>query len=382
MRVTLLTTDVSPTTGLGTVLSELAHGLAQRPDVHLQVLAMRTTPHRGPLPDGVDVRYVLPRWTPTFRWRPHKLWPMLFPGVELPPTDVLHAVVEFPYAILAQRLARRRGMPYVVSIHGRYGAVPFGHWENRALYRRAIRSAAAVTSCSRFAAEALQRASGINRAVEVVGNPVDYARFQAPADGAAVRRRFRIPESARVILGVGALKPVKGFDGLLRAFARLATEEPDTALVIAGGGDAAAYHTLAQALGVAGRVHLVGAAGGADLVGLYQTCEVFAHLPRYEGFGIVYLEAAACGKPTVGARVAGVPEAVRDGETGLLVGEGDTEGAAAALLRLLRDRALAERLGAAGRAWAQAHSRERFTERIERIYHRIVDGRGSVRDER
>jgi len=376
MRVTLLTTDVSPTTGLGTVLYELAHGLAQRQDVRLQVLAMRTTPHRGPLPAGVDVRYVLPRWTATFRWRPHKLWPMLFPSVALPPTDVLHAVVEFPYAILAERLARRSGLPYVVSIHGRYGAVPFGHWENRALYRRAIRNASAVTSCSRFAAEALRQTSGIDRTVEVVGNPVDYARFQGPVDGAAIRRRLRIPETARVILGVGALKPVKGFDGLLRAFARVAAEEPDTVLVIAGAGDAAPYHALAKALGVAGRVYLVGAAGGADLVGLYQMCEVFAHLPRYEGFGIVYLEAAACGKPVVGARVAGVPEAVRDGETGLLVEEGDTEGAAAAILRLLRDRALAGRLGAAGRAWAQAHSRERFTERIEGIYRRICNGQG------
>lgn len=374
MRVTFLTDDAGSANGTGTVLHELAMGLIGRDHCSVRILANKTSRvgHDAALNGCVD--RVLPSWTPTFRWRPHKLLPMMFPSVALPPTDILHAIVEFPYAILAERLARRSGMPYVVSIHGRYGAVPFDHWENRALYRRAIRNASAVTSCSRFAAEALRRASGIDRAVEVVGNPVGYARFQVPVDGVDLRRRFGIPETARVILGVGALKAVKGFDVLLRAFARVAAEEPDAALVIAGAGEPAAYRTLAQALGVAGQVHLVGSAGGADLVGLYQMCEVFAHLPRYEGFGIVYLEAAACGKPAIGVRVAGVPEAVRDGETGLLVEEGDVDGAAAAILRMLRDRALAERFGAAGRAWAQAHSRERFTERIEGIYRRICNG--------
>jgi phosphatidylinositol alpha-1,6-mannosyltransferase len=130
---------------------------------------------------------------------------------------------------------------------------------------------------------------------------------------------------------------------------------PDALLVIAGRGpDMSPLAKLCNELGVRGQVLLPGKVPSDDLAALYDRCAVFA-LPtesgaggQVEGFGLVFAEAAARGKPVVAGRAGGVVDAVLDGETGLLVPPGDAGATADALLRLFDDPALAERLGQAG----------------------------------
>jgi len=158
------------------------------------------------------------------------------------------------------------------------------------------------------------------------------------------------------VLTVARLEPRKGIDGALEAVASLAGEIPDLVYVVAGDGpQRTALAARAAAPDLAPRVRLLGHVADHELPALYRLAEVFLLAARregsddVEGFGIALCEAAASGLPVVGGDSGGVPEAMAAGETGLLVDGRDPREIAGALRALLTDRALAERLGRAGR---------------------------------
>lgn len=199
------------------------------------------------------------------------------------------------------------------------------------------------------------------RPVVVIPNAVDEAPFADPATGEAFRRTHRL-EGRPLIAMVARLSPEKGQEILLNALPRIVAAHPDVAVLFAGAGSSAyqaALAAMAEALGVGSRCLWLGRLGSvapvlhaADLVVLPSTV-----LPGWaEGFGRVLVEAALCGKPAVATRSGGIPEVVRDGETGLLVPPGDAEALAEALSALLTDTDRRRRLGQA----AQKHTRERF----------------------
>jgi glycosyltransferase involved in cell wall biosynthesis len=377
IRVALLSTSLAPVTGWGTVTAALVHGLAEQPDVKYQVLLPRHVSREAAADTEMSVRAALTPWVGWFGSQPQRALRALLPRILLGDIDLVHAVVEFPYAITAWRLARRAGVPFIVSVHGTYAVTPFSRRLDRFLYARALRAASVITAPSRFTADAVLRELG-NADLRVIANPVDYQRFQAPHDDEATRRRLGLDPGAPLILGVGALKERKGFDWLIAAFAEVARTEPQAVLAIVGsGGDGPLLERLASTAGVADRVRFLGATADDELTLLYHACDVFALLSRetpdfFEGFGTVYLEAGACGKPVVGARSGGVPSAVHHGETGFLVSPGETQEAAAAIRALLRDKNLARRLGEGGRRWAQANDSPRYAGRVAELYREVL----------
>jgi phosphatidylinositol alpha-1,6-mannosyltransferase len=175
-----------------------------------------------------------------------------------------------------------------------------------------------------------------------------------PQAAAALRKRFVGPKD-HLVLMVGRLGEThKGFDTAIEALPLILAEEPGAHLVMVGPGDQSSLRELAHARGVAERVHFAGLADEATLAALFAACDLFLLPGREvagsaEGFGVVFLEAALAGKAVVGGRVGGVPDAVVDGETGLLVDGGSSAEVARAVVRLLCDPALATRLGAQGR---------------------------------
>lgn len=373
IRVTLLSHDVSPTSGWGTVTYELCWNLFQRRDISFQLHLPAGVSLNTEIPFSANIRQTLPRWTGTFRRCPHRLPQFLFPKVSIEETDIIHTLIEFPYGILAHKLAQKARVPFIISAHGTYGVYPLFHWINRRAYKQALRRAAAVTVPSYFTADAICQHSGIQPQISVVHNAVNYNRFQKLQDLHEIRGKFGLPAEARVLLGVGAMWPRKGFDVLLKAFARVVKDEPRAHLVIAGDGDTSSLEDLATSMGIRSQVHLLGKVTGNDLVGLYQLCEIYSHLPRYvehhfEGFGLVYLEAGACGKPVVATRSGGVTDAVLDGETGILVEEEDDEAAAAAFVRLLQNKDLAQSMGEAGRKYASKHTWSGYVDQIVDLY--------------
>lgn len=157
------------------------------------------------------------------------------------------------------------------------------------------------------------------------------------------------------ILSVGRLIERKGFDRLIDAFAEVAPDFPTCRLVVAGDGPQAdALRAQAKSLGIDGRVDFRGGISDAELTNLYRSCTLFAMPNRTladgdtEGFGLIFLEANACGKAVIGGRAGGAVDAIVDGETGLLVNGDDSRSIADALRRLLGDPDYRNRLAAGG----------------------------------
>lgn len=267
---------------------------------------------------------------------------------------------------------RLDALPYVLYVHGKDVLKERRKVGRSALYRVAARDvlgqAGAVIANSRFTADLvldLTRATGApetGERVRVVHPGADPARFHPGLEGvAALRARLGL-EGARVALTVGRLEPRKGIDRTLEAVATLAAEFPELVYVVVGEGtQRAALEARAAAPDLAGRVRFVGHLTDGDLPSCYRLAELFLLPSRHtrgdevEGFGIALTEASASGLPVIGGRAAGVPEAVIEGQTGLLVDPEDPRAIADAARAILTDATLAARLGAAGREMVQRY---------------------------
>jgi phosphatidyl-myo-inositol dimannoside synthase len=201
--------------------------------------------------------------------------------------------------------------------------------------------------------EGLVRELGIHTRSQVALLGVDPERLY-PLDPAPARERFGLG-GRRVILSMGRLVPRKGVDTLLRALPLIQQVVPSVLCLVAGDGeDRQRLESLARELGVQDLVRFLGRVRDADRIELYNACDVFVlaareERPDVEGFGLVILEAGACGKPVVSTQSGGAPEVVIDGETGLIAKGSDPRALADVLLRVLTDPSLCDALGKAGR---------------------------------
>ena len=160
---------------------------------------------------------------------------------------------------------------------------------------------------------------------------------------------------------VARLVEYKGIDTAIRVLALLAADHPGLQYAVIGRGpDAARLRALSAELGVSDRVHLLTDVEDTELVAGYSIGDIYVGLTRetptdVEGFGISFVEAAACGLPVIATRSGGIPDAVSDGETGVLLEPGDPAGAAAAIDQLLKRPDVARRMGHAGRDVVERH---------------------------
>ena len=270
----------------------------------------------------------------------------------------LATVYEGDIALLLRRLL---GMPFLVYAHGNEVLDALTtEWEK---LRTTLRTADRVLANSRFTSKLVERAGTDPARIEVVhpGCDTDYYRPLPPVAGLRQRLLPSRPEGP-VILTVGHLVARKGHDMVLRALPRVVERLPDvTYLIVGDGPQRSGLEALAKDLGVHDRVVFAGRLSSNDDVrDCYALADVFAMPSRQdlenldvEGFGIVYIEAGACGKPVVAGRSGGVPEAVLDRQTGILVDPEDPKAISDALTEILADPALATRLGRLGRERAE-----------------------------
>jgi phosphatidylinositol alpha-1,6-mannosyltransferase len=189
---------------------------------------------------------------------------------------------------------------------------------------------------------------------------VDVERFTPAADGAAIRRRHGLGE-APVVVCVSRLVARKGQDVLVEGWPQVLARHPSARLLLVGGGpDETALRRAVAARGLGESVVLTGAVDAAELPAHYAAGDVFAMPCRtrrggldVEGLGMVFLEAAACGRPVVAGTSGGAPEAVQEGVTGHVVDPRSATAVATTLADLLDDPDRARAMGAAGRAWVE-----------------------------
>ena len=243
------------------------------------------------------------------------------------------------------------GYRVLIYVHGeevttRDGGGVFDAWRARFLAH-----AHGVIAVSSFTRDAMVRLMGTDPAkVTLIPNGVDLERFQPRPPDPDLAARLGV-SGRRMILSVGRLVPRKGVDRLVAAMPQILAAVPDAHLLIAGHGPLrGALETLIREQNLASHVTLLGEVTDQDLVRLYALAEIFA-LPNRtmpdgdtEGFGLVFLEANACGKPVVSGRDGGVVDAVKDGVNGLAVNGNDVGAIATAVIRLLQDPVLRERL--------------------------------------
>jgi phosphatidylinositol alpha-1,6-mannosyltransferase len=255
-------------------------------------------------------------------------------------------------------LHRRLNRPYAVVLHG--GVVGQARPPGvRRLLARVLRGAVRIITAGQFAADEAARAVGAALPpVTVIAPGVDSARFR-PLDGderAKARGRLGLPQEGRVIGSVSRLVPRKGMDVLIEAAARLAPDYPDLVIAIGGTGrDRPRLERLVARHDAP--VRLLGRIDEEAMPQFYGCLDAFAMLCRnrwfgleQEGFGIVFMEAAACGVAQVAGDSGGAPDAVDDGVTGVVVRHPrDVTEVTAALRRLLDDEAARAAMGAAAR---------------------------------
>jgi len=271
-----------------------------------------------------------------------------------------------PVGAIAPRLG---AAPYVVVVHGAEITVYGRLWLTSPLARRVLRHAAGIIAAGEYVARECALTAGRPLPTCFVPPGVDPERFTPLDERArrAARDRFGLAPDRPLVLGVSRLVPRKGFDVVLDAAAGV----PGVQVAIAGAGrDRDRLEARAHRRGVDAR--FFGRVPGHDLPALYGCADVFAMLCRdrwagleAEGFGIVFLEAAACAVPAVAGRSGGSHEAVVDGETGFVVDPRDVTATREAITRVLQDDALRARMGAAARQRAAAeYSYDRLVERI------------------
>ena len=256
------------------------------------------------------------------------------------------------------------GVPYGVVLHGAEVTVPGRLPATRQALAHVLGSARLAVSAGGYPAAEASRAAG-KRMPEVVVVPpgVDCERLVplAADDRRAARARLGLPVDGPLVASVSRLVPRKGMDVLVEAASRLASRVPGLTVAVAGTGrDAGRLATAVRRHDAP--VRLLGPVPESDKVALLGAADVFAMACRtrwggleQEGFGIVFLEAAACGVPQVAGDSGGAAEAVEDGVTGLVVRRpGDPAEVAAAIGRLLADDGLRRRMGEAARRRAES----------------------------
>jgi phosphatidylinositol alpha-1,6-mannosyltransferase len=280
-----------------------------------------------------------------------------------------------PLGLLADGLRRTAGVTRAVALtHGHeigWAALPGA----RQLLRRIARGNDVVTYLGEYQRTRLDRALHGLTHLERLAPGVDVAAFHPGVDGSAVRARHGLTDRP-VIVCVSRLVPRKGQDMLIRALPAVRRRVPDSALLLVSGGPyRSKLERLAREQGVESDVVFTGSVPWAELPAHYAAGDVYAMPCRtraagldVEGLGIVYLEASATGLPVVGGHSGGAPDAVREGETGYVVGGRNVEALAARLTELLADPARAKAMGTAGRAWVEREWRwERQAERMSRL---------------
>ena len=370
MRLLLLTIDFPPARGgVQSLLARLADGLAGASVV--TVVTGATAGDR--------------QWDATQAFRVIRTWPLRWERLAVAALSVralLEVLKQRPHVIvcghvllgpLCRTIRAVFGVPYVAMAYAYEIRAP----RMRSIAGVALRGATRVVTISEFSRRAVE-AHGVSSSAITVIHP------GAVVTGGPTPPLRPTRRGLRVVLSVGRLVDAyKGHDMVIRAMPLILAKAPDTEYVVVGDGPLRPYlERLAASLGVTPSVRFVGQAGDDEVDAWYHACDVFVLASREsdvsggaEGYGIVFVEANLRGKPVVGGRSGGIPDAVIDGETGLLVDPSDPADIAEAVTRLLTEPDLAERLGRGGRRRAiEDLSWPEYTERFRRVLSEAAAG--------
>ena len=373
MKICIVSDALEPVTGWGRYAAEITRGLIAA-GVDCRILSPRrfcSYPDLAEHPDHHDLRSFM------YEDRHYakllvRIAPALIRGAA--GCDLIHCFVE-PYLPALGLLPIRT--PYVASLVGSYSLLNTRPVLERMLLRRSLRRASHLVAISSYTRRRV--------------------REQLPLDGISVvplgvrSKDFwparQLPARAeKCLLTVGMVKRRKGLHVSIRAFARVRENHPTASYAIIGQPEAGPYlgeiKALIAELNLGDAVKILGEVSEDEKIDWCHRCSVMvAHLlsddRSFDGFGLVYLEANACGTPVIGTTDSGAEEPVIHGENGLLVPQGDVSATSAAIDKLFSSPEESNRLGQGGRRRAEQLTWDSTVKSLLRIYEQVLDGRGS-----
>ncbi len=388
MRVLFLTDSLSDLDGVGRYAMRLIAAMqALEPALQVEILlARKHRPTSSQVPREWRVSVALP---PDYFFHMSRPRYLAWYGLGVARTwlaarraDLVHAIKDYPHNAVALAAAKLAGKPCVATAHGTYTIQPLLDARHARRARRTYRGFERMISVSHYTRRRLQEILGADELpsvqVEVICNAVSAEHYESPRP-IGDRSWQQVPFT----LGIGELKERKGHHLALEAWCRVARERAELHHFIVGKRSDDEYEArllaLARQAGVVSRVHLLGNVTEDEKIDLLQRARVFLHTPvtsrdgGFEGFGIVYLEAAAAGTPAIGTRDCGAEDAIVDGVTGRLV-EQEVRAVEQALRELLHEQGSRAALAMRERAreHARASSWSANAERVLAIYREVL----------
>ncbi len=327
--------------------------------------------------------FVLPEIQPnvagSIRSTAHML-PALLALRALPPLGVraVHSLELFPAGWIGDVLARREGVPHVITAFGTYSVI----WHRWLLTSRIcagiLRRAACICPMSNGTADKMRARFAASLKDAKIRAVIQGSEFAARVPREAAENKKFSPEP--VVISVGGIKPRKGYHVSLRAFAILQKRFPGARYLLVGGGIGNKYHRSLEELirrEEIRNVEFLGTLTREELDRYYRKADLLTMTSQdegdhFEGFVYVFLEAGAYGLPVIGTRSGGIPDAVLDGETGFLLQPDDVEGIARAMITLAENPALSRTMGLAGRARSETLTWERFAGEQMDVYRSVL----------
>ena len=282
--------------------------------------------------------------------------------------DVLHTYL-LHANVLGRIIGRLTGVPAIIGSERTIGQAR--RW-GRLATKLTNPLTDAVEVNSEIGGKAIVSDLGVpSNKVELVRSGLDLAAFSASTKRADIRSELGLNDNHHLVTFIGRLRPVKGVEYGIKAFAVASVQHQNLRIALAGEGEQLGYlQDLTSQLGISENVTFLGVRN--DLPDLLAATDSVLMPSLNEGFPRTAIEAMAAGKPVIATRVGGTPEAIIDGETGILVPAKDVEAMAAALSNLVDDTELQTRLGTAGRARAQQnYSLANYLSRLDRLYQQL-----------
>jgi len=290
--------------------------------------------------------------------------------------DIIHALDIYPYGVVACLANIFLNKKLIITAQGTYSITPFYNLKTRWLARLACRRAGLLTAISNFTKEELLKHLPIKEIV-VINHGINLEKFYQP----------EAVHLGNFILGVGSLKNRKGYHISIPAFALVKKHLPDLDYFIVGSqkDDPAYFEKLKKIAvqnGVGGSVKFLTGLSDRELLNLYGQAKLFVLTSinidlNVEGFGLVFLEAAAAGLPVVGTKDNGIADAVKEGENGFLVPQNDIESTVQAMKKILIEPEIWQRMNQNSYLWAREHDLKKVINKYLMAYEDLLSNKKS-----
>ena len=297
---------------------------------------------------------------------------------ELKNFDIIHLHDFRSFQTIAvHHYAKKYGIPYVLQAHGSLTAFLQKGMLKKIFDRlwgyRILKDAAKVIAVTQMEVEQYKSMGVSEDKIEIVPNGIDLTEFDNLPERGEFRKKYGLDSNRRVILYLGRIHKTKGIDLLVKAFARLSNDFSDTKLAIAGPDDGylPALKKLVADLEISDKVLFIGPLYGKEKTSAYADADVFVNPRPDEIFGVVFIEALACGTPVICSTGCGIADVI-DGQVGLAVPYNE-EQLSSAILRMLSDAKLRQEFGDSGKSLVREQFNwDNIAGQVEDIYQSVV----------